>query len=288
MPQVATNGVETYYERTGEGPPVVFIHGLGWDHRSWRPQMAALKDEYDLIAYDYRSHGETASSSLSDYSIELFVEDLRALLDDLDVERPVLCGHSYGGLIAAEYAIQYPDDVAALAFADARTDIGENVFERAMFRLQPVLDRIEAVIGRERFERAMEFVAERVTDMEQGPDEEVPQLGLSPSEYADEATSSVSSDERSTFMTAGKEYVGTSPTDFHVPVLYAYGELTGSIIAGKADQLERAPTDVRVHEVENAGHGLMLQQPDRFTKALRDFLEDVPSATPEGNGDGPD
>jgi pimeloyl-ACP methyl ester carboxylesterase len=285
MPQVETNGVETYYERTGDGPPVVFIHGLGNDHRSWRPQMVALEDEYDLIAYDYRGHGETEASTRGAYTLERLVEDLHALLDELEVERPVLCGHSYGGLIAAEYAIQYPDDVAALAFVDARTDLGENLFERAMFRLQPVLDRVADAVGRERFERAMEFVAEQVTDMEQGPDEEVPELGLTPSEYADEAASDASTDERSKLIAAGQDYVGTSPTDFHVPVLYAYGELTGGVIADKADRLERAPTDVRVHEVENADHGLMLQQPDRFTNALRDFLEDVTPDTPKRDGD---
>lgn len=283
MPHVTTNGMETYYERTGQGPPVVFIHGLGMDHRSWRPQMLALEDDYDTIAYDYRGHGESDSSTPGDYTVERLAEDLHALLNELDVERPVLCGHSYGGLIAAEYTIQHPDDVAALAFADARTDMGETAVERAIFKLQPVFARIQRVVGRERFERAMEFVAERVTDVEQGPDEELPELGLTPSEYASEASSAVSTDELSRFMTAGQDYVGTNPTDFHVPVLYAYGELSQGVIADKADRLERAPTDVRVHEVENAGHTLMLQQPDRFANTLRDFLDDVTPTTTETN-----
>jgi pimeloyl-ACP methyl ester carboxylesterase len=286
MPQLATNEVQTYYERTGNGPPVVFIHGLGWDHRSWRPQLVALGDEYELIAYDYRAHGQTEASTRRECTIELLVEDLRALLDELDVERPVLCGHSYGGLIAAEYAIQYPDDVTALAFADARTAMGESALERAILRLQPIFGRIASVVGRERFERAMAFVAERVTDMEQGPEEEeVPELGLTPSEYAEEAARTVSTDELSRFIAAGQDYVGTNPTDFNVPVLYAYGGLNQGVIADKADRLERAPTDVRVHEVENAGHGLMLEQPERFTDTLRDFLEDVTLTAPESSGD---
>jgi len=57
-------------------------------------------------------------------------------------------GHSYGGLIAAEYAIQHPDDVARLAFVDARTKLGESPTERVMFRLQPLLSRIETIVGR--------------------------------------------------------------------------------------------------------------------------------------------
>lgn len=285
MPHVTTNGVETYYDRAGAGPPVVFVHGLGWDHRSWRPQMVALEDDYDTIAYDYRGHGESDSSPPGEYTVELLVADLRALLDELDVDRPVLCGHSYGGLIATEYTIQYPDDVTALAFADARTDMGESAFERALLKLQPLFDRIQRVVGRKRFERAMGFVAERVSDAPEPPDEAVPELGVTPSEYADDAASTVSTDELSAFMTAAQDYVGTSPTDFHVPVLYAYGELTQGVIADKANRLERAPTDVRVHEVENAGHALMLQQPDRFTTALQEFLDDVTPTTTDPNNE---
>jgi pimeloyl-ACP methyl ester carboxylesterase len=248
--------------------------------------MAALEDEYDLIAYDYRDHGETEASPRREYSMGLFVDDLHALLDELAVQRPVFCAHSYGGLIAAEYAIQYPDDVAGLAFVDARTDLGENAFERGLFRLQPILDRVGALIGQERFDRVMEFVAARFADMEQGPDEEVPELGLKPSEYADEASSELSTGSK--FTAAGMDYVGTTPTDFHVPVLYAYGELSGGVIADKAEQLERAPTDVRVHEVGNAGHGVMLEQPDQFTDVLSDFLDDVTPGTTEVNGGSPD
>lgn len=282
MPRVETNGVETYYERTGEGagPPVVFIHGLGWDHRSWRPQMVALENEYEMVAYDYRGHGKTEPSDVAEYSVSLLADDLRALVETLELDQPVLCAHSYGGLIAAEYAIQYPDDVAGLVFADARTDIGENAFEQVMLRLQPALQRIEDVIGRDRYDRLMEFVAERFTDMEQGSDEVVPELGQPPSEYADDASAALAGDEQEKFARAGRTYVGASPTDFTVPVLYAYGELTGDAIAGKADRLERAPTDVHVREIENAGHGVMLEQPEAFTEALRTFLADVTTDRP--------
>ncbi|WP_135821739.1 alpha/beta fold hydrolase [Halostella litorea] len=287
MPSVTTNGVETHYERTGSGPPVVFIHGLGWDRRSWRPQLAALADEYDLVAYDYRDHGESEGAPGTAYSIGLLAEDLHALVEALSLDSPVLCAHSYGGLIAAEYAVRYPDDVAGIAFADARTAIGESAFERAMFRLQPVLARLESVVGRERYDRFMEFVAERVADAEQGSDEEVPELGCTPSEYAEAVTDGMSLDVEGKFVTAGREYVGASPTDFHVPVLYAYGELTSDVIAGKADRLDRAPTDVRVREVANAGHGLMLEQPEAFTAVLESFLRDVTGdGSPRAAADG--
>jgi len=279
VPTIETNGVETYYERRGDGPPVVFVHGLGWDHRSWAPQLAALEDEYDLVAYDYRGHGETAGGS-SVRSVAQLAEDLHDLVEGLDLDRPVLCAHSYGGLIAAEYAVRYPDDLRAIVFADARTDLGETTAERVILRLRPVLDRVEGVVGEKRFGRAMEFVARLVEGVEEGPDDEVPELGMTPSEYAEEAGESLSDDTADAYTDAGIDYVGTSPTDFHVPVLYAYGELTGDVIAGRAERLRRAPTDVRVREVEGASHGVMLGRPDAFTETLRAFLADV-TADPE-------
>jgi pimeloyl-ACP methyl ester carboxylesterase len=275
MATVETNGVDTYYEESGNGPPVVFIHGATLDHRMWRPTVTALNDEYRTVVYDYRGHGQTGATDREEYSISLLVDDLRTLVEELDLERPILCGHSYGGLIAAEYAIQYPDDVAGIVFADARTDIGENLFERVMFRIQPQLLQIKDVVGRERFQQAMEFINKHVVNAEQGPDEEVPELGMKRSEYSEACTEATPDEELVKNIQAGLEYAGTHPTAFHVPVLYVYGEFTGDVIADKAEGLKRAPTDVRVEEIKNSGHGFPLEQPEVFVQVLQEFLDGV-------------
>ena len=287
MPRVETNGVETYYERRGDGPPVVFVHGLGWDHRSWYPQLDALADDYELVAYDHRGHGETGAGA-SVRSIEQLAADLHALVEELGLDRPVLCAHSYGGLVASEYAIQYPDALSGIAFVDARTDMGENTVERTIHRLGPVFDRAEQVVGEERVRRVMEFLAKRLGGMEEGPDDEVSALGMTPGEYAEDAMDGFSDEAETAYVDAGMAYVGASPTDFHVPVLYAYGELTGDVIADKAERLERAPTDVRVREVEGASHGVMLERPAVFTEVLRAFLADVTAARAEVTPDADD
>lgn len=274
MRRVETNGVATYYERRAEGQPVVFVHGLSWDRRSWYPQLDALASDYDVVAYDYRGHGETGGGA-SVRSVEQLAADLHGLVEGLGLDRPVLCAHSYGGLVASEYAIQYPEHLSGIAFVDARTAFGETAVERAMFRLDPVFDRAEQVVGEERVGRVMEFLAKRLGGMEEGPDEEVPALGMTRSEYAADAAEALSDEAEEAYVDAGMAYVGASPTDFHVPVLYAYGELTGDVIADKAERLERAPTDVRVAEIEGASHGVMLEHPEASTEVLREFLNDV-------------
>ena len=59
---VRTNGVETYYERRGDGPPVVFVHGMFMDTAMWEAQAEALSDDFTTVTYDVRGHGHTGGS----------------------------------------------------------------------------------------------------------------------------------------------------------------------------------------------------------------------------------
>lgn len=109
MPHVRTDDIVTYYEVYGEGYPLIFIHG-GWtDHETWKPQIACFSKNYKVIVYDLRGHGKTVGSKIKKYSLELFMNDLKALLETLSIEKPILCGRSLGGLIAQAYAIKYSD-----------------------------------------------------------------------------------------------------------------------------------------------------------------------------------
>src|SRR5919197_1470922 len=87
-----------YEERQGGGrsPTVVFVHGLGGSARSWWAQLAACEEAgYRAIAYDQRGAG-LSSKPAGPYSVELWARDLLRLIEALEVERPVLVGHSVG------------------------------------------------------------------------------------------------------------------------------------------------------------------------------------------------
>ncbi|MCD6488280.1 MAG: alpha/beta fold hydrolase [Desulfurococcales archaeon] len=108
MPYIRTNDIITYYEVYGEGYPLVLIHGAWSDHGVWRPQIEYFSRSYKVIVYDLRGLGRTDRSKTREYSLELFVDDLKALLEALSIEKPIICGRSLGGLIAQAYAIKYP------------------------------------------------------------------------------------------------------------------------------------------------------------------------------------
>jgi pimeloyl-ACP methyl ester carboxylesterase len=89
----------------GDGIPAVLLHGLGAPQRSW-DRVAPLLASHGVVTYDQRGHG--ASAAASNYSLDAFWADLQAVLDGLALERPLLVGHSFGGLLAVEQAAARP------------------------------------------------------------------------------------------------------------------------------------------------------------------------------------
>src|SRR5205814_8055849 len=110
MPRVALNGVEIFYESSGEGPPLVFCHEFAGDYRAWDPQVRAFARLYRCVTYCHRSFPPSSvPSDPSAYSQDLLIDDLRGLLDHLDIERAHLVGFSMGGNVVLNFALRYPE-----------------------------------------------------------------------------------------------------------------------------------------------------------------------------------
>jgi pimeloyl-ACP methyl ester carboxylesterase len=124
MADVVANGVRHHVQRLGRGDrTVVFIHGLVMDNLSsfYFTLANPVAEGAEVILYDLRGHGMSERPS-SGYAVANLVEDLRALLDALEISRPIeLVGNSFGGLVALAFAAAYPDRVSRLALIDAHT-----------------------------------------------------------------------------------------------------------------------------------------------------------------------
>jgi len=109
------------YEIVGDGQPIVVLHGgPGIGYRYLAPELETLlAGKRRIVFYDQRGSGEsTGADDPSLLNIHAFVEDLACLCTALELERAVLLGHSFGGLLAMHYAIQYPQRVTALILVD--------------------------------------------------------------------------------------------------------------------------------------------------------------------------
>jgi proline iminopeptidase len=113
---VDVNGASFYYKAIGEGEPVLVLHGgPGLEHRYLLPRLPRISDKHRFIFFDQRSCGKTESPfDSSRMTIPQFVEDIEALRKALKLGEMNLMGHSWGGLLALFYAIQYPDHLKSL------------------------------------------------------------------------------------------------------------------------------------------------------------------------------
>ena len=112
----AFDGCELYYERTGSGPPVVLIPGLGGDGRFWTGVVARLADRFDLIVVDHRGAGRSARPQCP-YSIGAISRDVLAVLDAEGLEAAHLVGHSTGGAIVQTLALDAPERALSLVIS---------------------------------------------------------------------------------------------------------------------------------------------------------------------------
>jgi 3-oxoadipate enol-lactonase len=113
------NGIHVFYELHGkEGAPwLVLSHSLACSARMWDEQIAAFRDRYRIVAYDTRGHGQTDAPSGA-YTLEQLADDLKGLLDQLDISRAHYCGLSMGGMIGQTFALKYPGVLRTLTLAD--------------------------------------------------------------------------------------------------------------------------------------------------------------------------
>ena len=120
MPRAHINGIQLYYESTGEGFPLVLAHEFAGDFRSWEPQVRYFSRRYRVITYNARGYPPSdVPTDEGAYSQEMAVEDLRGLLDHLGIEKAHICGLSMGGTLALNFGITYPDRARSLIIAAA-------------------------------------------------------------------------------------------------------------------------------------------------------------------------
>lgn len=111
-------GITLHIEEYGsaDAPPVLFLHGLGWDHTLWQAMLPSFTDKYRVILGDTRGHGQSDKPA-GPYSIALFADDWDAAITALGLQRPAIVGFSQGGMIAQELAARDPSRFACLALA---------------------------------------------------------------------------------------------------------------------------------------------------------------------------
>jgi pimeloyl-ACP methyl ester carboxylesterase len=119
MAYCTTNdGVKLYYEETGVGTPIIFVHEFAGDHRSWEPQVRYFSRNYKCITFSARGFTPSDVPATFDmYSQDIAREDIKAVLDSLDIGEAHVIGLSMGGFSALHFGMHYPDRVLSQVIA---------------------------------------------------------------------------------------------------------------------------------------------------------------------------
>ena len=108
MPTVTIDGCELWYERSGEGPPLVLIPGFASGAWAWKYQLADLEKDFDTITFDPRGVARSANGGPAG-TIEQIARDVVSLLDHLGIDRANVLGISFGGFVAQHFALEFPE-----------------------------------------------------------------------------------------------------------------------------------------------------------------------------------
>jgi pimeloyl-ACP methyl ester carboxylesterase len=127
------DGVRLYYEATGEGAPIVFVHEFAGDHRSWEPQVRFFSRRYRCIAYAARGYPPSdVPGRVASYSQERAARDIGAVMDGAGIERAHLVGLSMGAFATLHFGLDHPE--RALSLVAAGVGYGAEKEREAGFR----------------------------------------------------------------------------------------------------------------------------------------------------------
>lgn len=262
MKQIELQDVQLVYrdnERKNV-PVILFIHGFPFSQEMWSKQRELLNDRFRIITYDLRGHGRSGVGD-GQYSVELFVDDLMALLDHLKIKQAVLAGLSMGGYVALRAVERHPERVSGLILCNTRSQADTNEVKLKRFAQFRELKSGEQGSFTETFLQAV----------------------CSPEHYRDDAEP-VRKIRRIISETQIMALCGTllalaSRTDtseslpgIRVPVLLVAGEKDVITPVEDLRYLQEHIPGALLEVIPGAAHLSNLENPDAFNKALTSFL----------------
>lgn len=255
MPHIAVDdSVSLYYHIKGQGMPIVFIHPFVMGHNVFQNQEP-LAEHYQLIFFDLAGHGRSSRGD-DPLTIHLLAAHLKKLLDELGIEQAVVCGYSHGGLVAQEFALNYPERTLALILSGGYSELNnftpkffiKSVMYLAKFRQIPLAAKLQAKLNRKL------------------PGDEQAIYDLAKQSNAQASYE---------FCRTGLSYVSThSLHRLKMPILLLYGTLEKPMHHYRLPFLKAAP-QTQVVFVEGGTHQLPPRSFKEFNAAVDHFLRPI-------------
>ena len=265
------NGTKLYYETAGIGEAIVLVHGNEGDRRHWDYQFHILANDFKVIRYDVRGYG---NSALPDTAIAYWDhEDLKALLDYLEVGKAHICGLSMGSGIAVDFALAYPDMCQSLIpIGPWANGYGFGEFQT------PASDSLFTVMG------SVSTIAK-----EQGPKAATDYFWTGNMMFSNTVISQKALEH---LLRIGYEYsfwgfinpnqrmpyqplAITQLREIRIPTLIVTAEYDLEACLEIAEIMQNEIPDSKLVSIENAGHCMNIEKPEEFNVLLVEFINEL-------------
>jgi len=272
MPHLNTDdGVKLYYEEAGSGTPIVFVHEFAGDHRSWEPQIRYFSRRYRCIAFNARGWPPSdVPLDVTRYSQARACDDIRSVLDALEIEQAHVVGLSMGGLATLHFGLTYPARTRSLLVAGA--GYGSEPTEREKFRAEAVV--IAAKLEKDGMTAFAEIYAHGPTRVQfenkdpRGFAEFKAMLAEHSAKGAANTQLGVQRKRPSVYELEEKL------TASRVPMLIVTGDEDWPCLLPNVFIKQTCPT-AALMVIPNSGHAINIEEPAAFNDALADFLAQV-------------
>lgn len=276
MPHAAADdGVKLYYEETGSGTPLVFVHEFAGDHRSWEPQMRFFSRYYRCIAFNARGFPPSdVPEDPEKYSQARARDDIRSVLDHLKIDRAHVCGLSMGGFATLHFGMAYPERARSLLVGGC--GYGAQPDKREQFR-----EETNAAAAQMQKEGMPQFSKRYAL----GPTR-VQLQNKNPRAWEEFASQLAEHSTRGSALTM-RGVQGRRPSLWELVDGMRALEVPTLIVTGDEDDpclepallMKRTIRSSALAVLPSSGHAINLEEPEAFNRLLFDFLAAVALGT---------
>lgn len=257
---IDVNGANMHYLRTGGSkPPVVLLHGFSDSAPDWRRIIHILAPDYDVIGIDARGHGGSDPAP-ADYSLQDQAADAAGVIRGLGLHKPAVLGHSMGAITAVQLAAQEPDLLSCILLEDPPLvdadpdDDGFTGWEMSAKKFKTLTHEKQMAIARDQ--------------MPTLPDEELQDWVTSQTKFDTALFHAPVFSSRPDWRIAARQIT--------IPGLLLIGDnMRGAIVShATAQEMASLWSGLKVVHIEDAGHSIRRDQPDRYIEAVRSYLRE--------------
>ena len=250
--------MKLHFRELGKGKPMIILHGLFGFSDNWQSLATKFSEFFRVILIDFRNHGHSPWSD--DFSYALMVDDLKELIDDLNLENLILVGHSMGGKVAMHFAQKFPRKIEKLVVVD----MGVKQYTQNQQEVLEAFNKVDlkGITARSQVELILsDFIESKG----------VRQFLLKNLYWKEKGELAW----RVNFVVLEKamsEILSALPyKEVLIPSLFIRGELSNYIEENDFQEIESFFSDMSLKTIKNAGHWVHADAPEEFTNTVLEF-----------------